>query len=147
MSLLRLSIAVVSLLVATPSVSSACSPLPPGAVRPLAPSQVQVDASAMRLFQRSTVIAEVVVERSPRAQRAGETRPPAPGQLRVLRMIKGRTASILYVPLVDPCELYFQTVGERLIVAVEPMNQPSIVPAPIIASLRRRNLGDWGNVH
>lgn len=136
------SLATVSL----PTVALACSPVPAGFVAPT-PSQIEIDEAALQTFRQSEFIAQVVVERAPRARLRNETRPPPPGRLRVLTAIKGTPPSVIEVPLPDPCFFYFQTVGERVVVSLEGRNGPATLTPATAASLRRRRIGDWSRVH
>lgn len=120
----------------------ACSP--PPLVAP-EPSEAMVDESALQLFRDADYLAEIVVERSPRFRLRNESRPPPPGRLRVVNVIKGAPPSIVIVPMADPCLTYFQIRGERLIVAYS-RNYPITLTERQAASLRRRGFGDWSRV-
>ncbi|WP_339914607.1 hypothetical protein [uncultured Brevundimonas sp.] len=136
-----LVVGIVLLNVSMPVAAFACSP--PAFVAP-EPSQATVDEVAFRIFQDSDYLAEVIVERSPRFRLRNESGSPPPGRLRVVNVIKGAPPSIIIV-MADPCLAYFQTRGERLIVA-HSRNYPLTMTERQAASLRRRGLGDWSRI-
>ena len=109
------------------------------------PTQAEIDRTAKRNYENADFIAQVTVLRSPRFRRNTDRSDPPAGLLRVDAAVKGSPPRFIRVPLADPCLLYFQTVGERVVVSSR-NGYPSTLADVTIASLRRMKLGDWRNV-
>lgn len=127
--------------------AQACSPPPAKKLEAPKRSRVEMEAVARKLYREAAYIAKVVVERSPRFKTNRDTKPPAPGLLRVVAVMKGHPPQGIEVPSPDPCSLYFMRTGTTwYVMGTKSDRYPRPLASVTIALLRKQKVGEFRKV-